>query len=88
MGSARVGSNPILVEFFQFPSACSFAILQSWGGGIISVQPRGWGNFTASSSPIPQGGEKIDVKKIVLKKSKDFRYRESNPGHLGESQIS
>jgi hypothetical protein len=36
MGSARVGSNPILVEFFQ----------------------------------------------------KNFRYRELNPGHLGESQVS
>ena len=36
MGSARVGSNPILVEIFQ----------------------------------------------------KNFRYRELNPGHLGESQVS
>ena len=40
MGSARVGSNPILVEFFfNFPSACSFATLQSWVGGVISRQP-------------------------------------------------
>ena len=41
MGSARVGSNPILVEFFfNFPSACSFATLQSWVGGV-----GGGGNF-------------------------------------------
>ena len=41
MGSARVGSNPILVEIF-----C----------------------------------QKLQ--------EKDFRYRELNPGHLGESQVS
>ena len=40
MGSARVGSNPILIEFFSMAN------------------------------------------KII------FRFRESNPGHLGESQIS
>ena len=42
MGSARVGSNPILVEFFCH--TCG--------------------------------------------KKKYFRYRELNPGHLGESQVS
>ena len=47
MGSARVGSNPILVDIF--------------------------------SSHFPP--------KLKLKKY-PFRYRELNPGHLGESQVS
>ena len=66
MCSARVGSNPILVDIFDkkfkvFQYKRSMKCIQMFL--ILSLN---------------------DNSKV----EKDFRYRELNPGHLGESQVS
>jgi hypothetical protein len=62
MCSARVGSNPILVDIFcgGYSAGClvlGCAVQNAWKTKL-------------------QGSQK------------EFRYRELNPGHLGESQVS
>ena len=58
MGSARVGSNPILVvSFVQMLQCCTITVPNA-------------------------------ATDIILKRKNVFRYRESNPGLLGESQLS
>ena len=65
MGSARVGSNPILVEaFLDF-----FVILNTLVVNYRWLLHR-----------------RTYCQQILEKK--EFRYRESNPGLLGESQLS
>ena len=66
MGSARVGSNPILV--------------------VILIQLRLCFNFTFTIHHSPPTFPAQESNE--LRKEKKFRYRESNPGLLGESQLS
>ena len=70
MGSARVGSNPILVEILFDFSKCKFLLSLSSKECSVNMEKK---------------RQKL-VKNEQMEK--EFRYRESNPGHLGESQIS
>ena len=69
MGSARVGSNPILVDNYFNPY---LPILVCFKDICVSKQMS--------------DESKENISWALLQN--EFRYRESNPGHLGESQIS
>ena len=73
MGSARVGSNPILVgSFFTHP-------MGDITEDIISM---------CVSYTFSWYREELLSKLTWQTRKKGFRYRESNPGLLGESQLS
>ena len=87
MGSARVGSNPILVEYFFTTSHFTHA-----DGGrherhktCLTFKSSGeWGWMIVGET----FNRKRKEKSLEKNWPKGFRYRESNPGLLGESQLS